>query len=117
MDKKIYQASTKLKNKAGETIVEAVISFIILLIILLAVATMIRGATSLNRHGKDVSEELEKAIQTVQEDKGTVMSENGEMVITLSDFGYSETQIQCPIVVKSADPFVYFAPKTGGETP
>lgn len=100
----------RLRSKKGETLVETVVSFVIVLVALSAITMLIHSATAMNAKAKENSDKIEAAAVKVEQSAGKSAG-TGQMVL---DFG-SGTPVKIDIDVKTAEPFTFFTSVSGGD--
>lgn len=100
------------KNNSGETLVESIIAFAVLLLILAAATAAMLGAIRLNKRAITVSRTLEEACSAVEIDAGAAVAD-AELTLMFDASAPESFSGLGPIAVdfKSADPLWYFSPK------
>ncbi|MCC2865976.1 type II secretion system GspH family protein [Anaerovorax odorimutans] len=89
-------------NKKGETLVETIVSFVIVIIALGAITALISSATTMNRKAQEKSDKIEAAATKVEQNAG---QDEAEGTLDVSIGGQI---VAMEIKVKSADLFTYF---------
>ncbi|MBC8531067.1 hypothetical protein [Gehongia tenuis] len=105
---------TVKKKNGGETLVEAIISFALVLIVLLSVTTMVRASISINRTAGERMAGLETEMSAIEEDGGPAASDTANGSVAVEFLG---ERIEVPVVIKTEGDLTYFAPIPGGLTP
>lgn len=98
--------SSGLRNSRGETVVETVVSFLVLIIAIGAMTTLIVTAGNMNRKAQERSNNIEsEALSAEEGDVSDVAESNGQMKITMD----GET-VTIPLKVKESETgmFKYF---------
>lgn len=98
-----------LQNEKGETLVETIVSFVIVLIALAAITSMIRSSTAMNVKAKENSDKIEKAAVRVEQSDGESAGSSKMRI----DFG-DGAPVVIDLDVKKAEPFIFFIPTSGG---
>lgn len=98
-------------NSRGETLVEAIVSFALVLVVMLGVMAILQTAISLNRRASARMDELEADTAAIEADQGPLSSAqpDGELIL---DFG--DTQIEVPVVLHEGDLLNAYMPIPGG---
>ena len=96
--------SSGLHNSRGETLVETIVSFMILLLAIGAMTTMIVTANNMNKKAQERSHQIEnEAIAAENGDVSDVVRSNGSMTITVDG-----QRVIVPLKVKKSGDFVFF---------
>lgn len=98
-------------NKKGETLVETIVSFVIVIIALAAITALISSATTMNRKAQEKSDAIETAATKVEQNAG---ADQGDGALTLTIGG---KPVEMAIKVKDADLFTYFSYVPGKSEP
>lgn len=101
-------------NRSGETLVESIVAFGVLLLMLLTATAAALGAIRLNNHAIDTSIALEAASALVEEDGGAITG-TGSLTITFAGAKPLLPEQSAEIAIKSAEPLWYFS--IGGQQP
>ena len=102
----------KLKNKAGESLIESLAAILIFTMASLVMYTMVTTAADLNRPAKEMDEANQHHLIAVE--KGLPEAQNGSATITFSLDGTQIAQTQVDIYGgKDGSLFTYFV-NTGG---
>lgn len=103
-----------VKNNSGETLVEAIVSFALVVIVLLSVTTMVRASIAVNRTAGERMSELEAEMSVIEGDSGPAAADtaNGSVAVE-----FAGERIEIPVVIKTEGKLTYFAPIPGGLTP
>lgn len=104
----MVRAAGKLKK--GETLVETIVSFAVVMTLMAFVLVIIRSAIALNNRSSALLSSLETSCTEVEADAGTTVSETASVVFGLSIDG-ANTSIQVPLIVKQAGTLTYFSVK------
>lgn len=109
-DRKRQSVKKIRMNKKGETLVETIVSFVIVITALAAITAMINSATTMNRKAQEKSDTIEAAATKVEQNAGAAA---GDGTLSINMDG---TQLEIGIEVKNADLFTYFTyiPRKGG---
>ncbi len=105
---------TVRKKNGGETLVEAIVSFALVLIILLSVTTMVRASIAVNRTAGERMSELEAEMSVIEGDSGPAASDTANELVVVE---FAGERIEVPVVVKTKGEITYFAPIPGRLTP
>ncbi len=105
---------TVKKKNAGETLVEAVVSFALVLIILLSVTTIVRTSIFINRTAGERMAGLEAEMSAIEGDAGPAASDTANELVVVE---FAGERIEVPVVVKTKGEITYFAPIPGRLTP
>ena len=105
---------TVRKKNGGETLVEAIVSFALVLIILLSVTTMVRASISINRTAGEKMAGLEAEMSAIEGDGGSAASDTANGSVMVEFLG---ERIEIPVIIRTEGELTYFAPIPGGLTP
>jgi type II secretory pathway pseudopilin PulG len=83
------RSAGKLKGykKGGETLVETIVSFSVIMVMLALVGTVIMSAIRMTAHAAEVTGKLEAAALSVEQDEGGVLGKAQMVVSQLSEGG------------------------------
>lgn len=96
--------SCGIGNSRGETLVETIVSFVILLLAIGAMTTMIVTANNMNKKAQEQSHQIEnEAIAAENGDVSDVKQANGSMKVTVGN-----EQVTIPIKIKKSGSFIFF---------
>ena len=101
-------------NARGETLVETIVAFALLLMLLGIVGTVVAASGRLNNRAQAGAEALENACALIETGGGEKQGSGALAVsIAASQNGLVlATDISIPVEVRSAGPLNYFAPET-----
>lgn len=99
------------KANAGETLVEAIVSFALVIVVLLGVMAILQTAIALNRHALTRMEELETDTAAIEADKGPASTATPDGSLTL-DFG--DSQLDVPVQIRDGAQIDAYMPVPGG---
>lgn len=103
------KSKSMFASKRGETLIETIISFAIVIAALGALTVLIVSANNMNTGAKENSDSVEAAGTVVEKSIGAA---DGEDVEVLGDgnmtISISGQQINIPVTVKSVEPYTFF---------
>lgn len=98
----------------GETLVEAIVSFAVILIVLLGATVLVQSAINLNRRAYESMEALEMDMAAIEKDNGPTSAAAPDGALRLS---VGDVLIDVPVLQKEQGQLRYFMPIPGGIAP
>lgn len=96
----------RYRNSRGETLVETIVSFLVVLLTLVMITTVVQLCIRLNNRAMDKAKALETATDAIEQSVNIPAAKSGAMTLTMPD-GDSFT---IPYNLYSGDLLTYFTP-------
>lgn len=108
----------KKNTRRGETLVETIVAFLVMLVLLSMVTLAVRGGIALNQRAIARTADLEAACTTAEQAGGDPLTEAGAKLTVSFNMGAAQTNLEIPLEVRQAKPgqigILYFLRKAGG---